>query len=480
MVIIRLHKWYFTIRENYFKKIHSIRLYLIKNMAVRAVGTKKSCVIKEMFAPFKLSNETLCSIMNRLLTSINQGLSKDTHTNAPVKCYQTYIYDFPTGDETGKFLAIDFGGANFRILVITLEKGRSYKVDSRTYVFPDEKLEGNADEFFDYIVECLRTFREELNLGEEKLPLGFCFSFPVQQKSLNSGILTRWSKRFNIKGAVGKDVGELFQKALERQNMIIRPFAILNDTTGCLLSCSWSEPTCRVGVIIGTGTNACYYEKRENIELYNGKPDKPGMVINTEWGNFGADGSLNDIITEFDRQLDTGSLRPGSETFEKMVSVMYVCELIRLSIVKCTEMKYLFGGEVVQTLKNKGSFLPDYLYSIENDDADLRKTMGLFESLKCEHVSIQDCVNVRYITHTICKRSAHLLSAAIATIINKMSVTPSVVGIDGGFYRNHSKYSEMITEKIRCMINPNIQFSLVLSEDGSGRGAALAVVGLKE
>lgn len=166
-------------------------------MAFRAVGTKKSCVvskillsrcshlsssrnkhffgivfqIKEMFAPFKLPNGTLCSIMNRLLTSINQGLSKDTHSTAPVKCFQTYICDFPSGNgnfllriskfeilrtlchfylpcstESGKFLAVDFGGTNFRILVITLEKGRSYKVDSRIYVFPDEKLESESDE----------------------------------------------------------------------------------------------------------------------------------------------------------------------------------------------------------------------------------------------------------------------------------------------------------------------------------------------
>lgn len=51
-----------------------------------------------MFAPFKLPNETLCSIMGRLLTAINQGLSKDTHNNAAVKCYQTYVYDLPDGN----------------------------------------------------------------------------------------------------------------------------------------------------------------------------------------------------------------------------------------------------------------------------------------------------------------------------------------------------------------------------------------------
>ena len=36
--------------------------------------------------------------------------------------------------------------------------------------------------------------------------------------------------------------------------------AILNDTTGCLMSTAWREPKCRIGLILGTGTNACYLE----------------------------------------------------------------------------------------------------------------------------------------------------------------------------------------------------------------------------
>lgn len=62
----------------------------------------------------------------------------------------------------------------------------------------------------------------------------------------------------------------------------------------------------------GTGTNACYMEKIENVEKYEDK-SKPFMIVNTEWGNFGAEGSLNDILTEQDRQLDTMSLRQGTE-----------------------------------------------------------------------------------------------------------------------------------------------------------------------
>ena len=41
--------------------------------------------------------------------------------------------------------------------------------------------------------------------------------------------------------------------------------AILNDTTGCLMSTAWKEPKCRIGLILGTGTNACYLEDVEVI-----------------------------------------------------------------------------------------------------------------------------------------------------------------------------------------------------------------------
>ena len=64
--------------------------------------------------------------------------------------------------------------------------------------------------------------------------------------------------------------------------------------------------------MIGVGTNACYIEKIENIELIDDK-SKPFMIVNTEWGNFGADGSLNDIMTDVDRQMDKNTLRPGTQ-----------------------------------------------------------------------------------------------------------------------------------------------------------------------
>lgn len=35
------------------------------------------------------------------------------------------------------------------------------------------------------------------------------------------------------------------------------------------MSCAFLEPTCNIGVICGTGTNACYMERIENIKKLN-------------------------------------------------------------------------------------------------------------------------------------------------------------------------------------------------------------------
>ena len=65
---------------------------------------------------------------------------------------------------------------------------------------------------------------------------------------------------------------QLLRDALERHpsEVKIEVCAILNDTTGCLMSCAWKEEKCRIGLIIGTGTNACYLEEVKDIHTLDG------------------------------------------------------------------------------------------------------------------------------------------------------------------------------------------------------------------
>jgi hexokinase len=51
------------------------------------------------------------------------------------------------------------------------------------------------------------------------------------------------------------------------------------------------------------------------------------MIINTEWGNFGADGALDFIVTEFDREVDSNTHNKGRQIFEKLMAGMYLGEI---------------------------------------------------------------------------------------------------------------------------------------------------------
>jgi len=74
---------------------------------------------------------------------------------------------------------------------------------------------------------------------------------------------------FRCSGVEGEDVVRLLQEAISRRNDIqVKVAAILNDTTGCLMSCAWKNPKCRIGLIIGTGTNACYLEDLDKVHQF--------------------------------------------------------------------------------------------------------------------------------------------------------------------------------------------------------------------
>lgn len=60
---------------------------------------------------------------------------------------------------------------------------------------------------------------KDQDVADERLPLGFTFSFPLRQEALTTGLLERWTKGFNCSGVVGEDVVRLLKEALKRRNV---------------------------------------------------------------------------------------------------------------------------------------------------------------------------------------------------------------------------------------------------------------------
>ena len=81
---------------------------------------------------------------------------------------------------------------------------------------------------------------------------------------------------------------------------------------------------------------------------------------------------------------------------------------------------------------------------------------------------------IRYICECVSSRAACLAGAGVASLINKISQRRITVGMDGSVYKFHPYFSHRMQRIVQRLVCDCIQFDVVLSEDGSGRGAALA------
>ncbi|XP_076372366.1 hexokinase type 2-like isoform X3 [Tachypleus tridentatus] len=369
-----------------------------------------------------LTNDQLNKVSSLLLHEFNCGLSKETHNEASVKMYPTFVQNVPSGLEQGRFLALDLGGTNFRVLLINLE-GDKFHMDNVIYPIPQKIMLGSGNQLFDHIADCLANFMEKEAMKGETLPLGFTFSFPCKQEGLTKARLVTWTKGFRCAGVEGEDVVKLLREAVLRKKINIDVVAVVNDTTGTLMSCAHKNRECRVGVIVGTGTNACYMEKIENVETW--EEDQNGskqVIINTEWGAFGDNGCLDFLCTRYDREVDKASLNTGKQI----------------------DGKHTYG--------NARRVLAE---------------MNIFNA------TTDDLENVKLVCSRVSTRAAFLVSAAISCILNRMKRPHTTVGVDGSVYRYHPYFHDLMERKISELTAPDYKFDLMLSEDGSGRGAAL-------
>lgn len=432
-------------------------------------------LVENILRPFNLSDDDYRKIMDLFMDNFNKGLGKETNPTARVKMYPTYVRSVPDGSESGDFLALDLGGTNFRVLLISLEE-QEVKMESKIYLIPQHIMLGSGTQLFDLIAESIFKFMKDHNLMDKNLPLGFTFSFPCRQEGLDRAILTQWTKGFKCEGVEGNNIVQLLHEAIERRGDIkVNCLAVINDTVGALMSCAHSDRECAIGLILGTGTNACYFERLENVGLWDGDTDEPHQVIiNTEWGAFGDDGALDFIKTEYDKKVDRHSINPGRQVYEKMISGMYMGEIVRLVLEKLKKHGLLFGGRGSEELSTMGRFYTKYVSEIESDvDDGFKNTKQIFEELGLEHTTEEDCRIVQHVCGLVSTRAAYLASAGVATLLNKMNRPDVVVAIDGSLYRFHPHFHDLMMDKLEVLVNPGIKYRLMLSHDGSGKGAAL-------
>ncbi|KAI7751922.1 hypothetical protein M8C21_024044, partial [Ambrosia artemisiifolia] len=412
----------------------------------------------------------LRQVADAMTVEMHAGLASDG--GSKLKMLISYVDNLPTGDETGIFYALDLGGTNFRVLRVKLGGVGNVKKEFKEVSIPPNLMIGKSDDLFDFIAGELAKFvateDEDMQItpGTQR-ELGFTFSFPVKQTSIAGGTLVRWTKGFNIEDVVGADVVEELTKAMERAGLDMRVSALVNDTVGTLAGGRYGNSDVIAAVILGTGTNAAYVERANAIPKWQGY--KHGM------------GKL-----PYDESLDNESLNPGEQIYEKMISGMYLGEVVRLVLLKMAEEAEFFG-DIVPSKLQKPFILrtPDMSAMHHDSTPDLKvvatKLKDILEisntSLKMRKVVVQVC-------DIVATRGARLSAAGILGILKKIGRDvckegeenqKSVIAMDGGLFEHYTKFRNAMQNTLDELLGEEISRNIVveLSNDGSGLGAAL-------
>lgn len=296
------------------------------------------------------------------------------------------------------------------------------------------------------------------------------------QVDIDSAQCLRMSKGFETGSgtqdpivSIGTDIGLLLNRAFERSNVPAEVTAILNDTTGTLISGSYSQskdlPKCLIGLILGTGLNACYVDPEAANYGYF------GSVINTELGSFGTALPRNIL----DHEVDDADPAGGVHLMEKMCSGAYLPELCRRAILK------VFQKDAPPLCWSRMALSTEACMVMAYESGDLSlvkeivKGQLVWDDVKDEYLPM-----IQQICRAVSVRAAKIIAvilSSLATFTGRLQ--PAMGGltcaVDGSLYNKNPGFKIDIQEAIDNYLGQPLAKLLKFTpaSDGSGLGAAI-------
>lgn len=185
-------------------------------------------------------------------------------------------------------------------------------------------------------------------------------------------------------------------------------------------------------------------------------------------------------MNEVDTRLDAATQTPGRQTFEKMISGLYLGEITRLAMLT-PAVAAGFSDEcragMAKALAGKGSFQSALMAACEEDRShDLEKVEHALSKLGVSGTTLRDRLLVRESCVCVSTRAARLSAMSVIGMIDLIgSQGPTTVAVDGTVFECYPYFKERMEACIEEMVGVESarQIELVLAKDGSGIGAAI-------
>ncbi|KAF9045384.1 hexokinase [Panaeolus papilionaceus] len=450
-------------------------------------ATKKTMSdhLRRLETLFTLTPQRMRIIVEAFKDTLETGLETPGQI---VPMIPTFVFGWPTGKEEGGYLAVDLGGTNLRVCLVTIQGEGKFEMTQSKYRLTEEQKQEDGQKLFDFCAECLKTFIDNsiaeghghFQLAEgKKIPLGFTFSYPCSQDKIDHGVLIRWTKGFGAANTEGRDVAAMFRASLEKHQLPVELTALINDTTGTLIASHYVDPRTKIACIFGTGCNAAYMEHVKDIPKLKdlGIDDSADIAINCEWGAFDSFEHEHLPRTKYDVMVDESSNKPAEQAFEKLISGRYLGEVLRLIICELIDEGVLFLGQNTYKLENPYVFDTAFLSLMESDPTDeLLMIIGIFSHFFAVETTLAERQFFRALAKLIGRRAARLSACGIAAIVSRMGYLDEgcVVGADGSLYNKYPGFADRIHEGLIDIFGERGRNIITKhAEDGSGVGSAI-------
>ncbi|KAK4477422.1 hypothetical protein RD792_016643 [Penstemon davidsonii] len=420
----------------------------------------------------------LWHIANQLASDMQEGLiSSGDHNN--LSMLVSYHAPLPTGEEGGIYYGINLRGTNFLIIRARLD-GKNEPVTEirRKEVSIPSQIMVNSDstkELFDFIAIELAKYisvHGETEIARDK-KLGFTVSIPVVEAPLSSGFAVKWNSLY-VDNTVGKELANEINQALKKHGVEMQVYAVVNDTIGDLAGGRYYSKESVAAVTLGMGTYVAYLESPQQISKPLSESPKSGeTVVNLQWANFNS--SLLPL-TEFDVSLDSESTNPGGRTFEKLISGMYLGEIVRRVLLKMAQEAALFGDHVPPKLRIPYLLRSPDMAAMHQDTSEDYEIVD--EKLKDIFEISNTTPMVREIVAEVCdvvaERGARLVGAGIVGLVKKLgriANKKSVITIEGGLYEHYRVFRNYLHSSVWEMLGSELSDNVVIEHFHGGSGA---------
>ncbi|CAG8517049.1 14234_t:CDS:2 [Ambispora leptoticha] len=459
----------------------------MSNLKIALADLENQLILSHSKLESIIDNFVSCFLKGLTTRSIQSEANDENEKLMTQTMLPSFICRLPTGNERGTSYAMDIGGTNLRVAAVTfLGEGRT-EVRQKHFIIAEELKTSGVEKLLEWVAERV----QESIIVDGILKMGVTFSFPIEQQTISKGVVMKMGKGFNVPGLQNHDVTELLNSTFKKKNLNIEIVAIVNDTVGTLAAQAYKDPNTKIALIFGTGTNAAcvvpvdMVTKLDSTTKRNKKDEDDAVtLINTEWSLLGHSFLP---FTKYDYILDEQSDKPNFQPYEKMISVNYLGELVRLTLFDYIRKFGLFGGREAESLSRPYSLKPELLSRIQSEKDTKKVYTILQDELKFSQQQLEnpdDILVFQKIIHCFVTRGSQLAASGIAALLKllygdysniKSNVT---LAVDGSFYLKYHEFSDGIDNYLFSILGNNNRKYVKLAgvENGGSIGAAIVAI----